>query len=43
MREFRLSGSVRGASSNGRPYREALCGTRWWLRLPAMLDEGWIA
>ena len=22
MREFRLSGSVRGASSNGRPYRE---------------------
>ena len=22
MREFRLSGSVRGALSNGRPYRE---------------------
>ena len=26
MREFRTSGSVRGAASNGRPYRERSAG-----------------
>jgi len=29
MREFRSYGSVRGAPSNGRPYREAGTGSYW--------------
>ena len=53
MREFRLSGSVRGASSNGRPYRErvahGLKGLRLGLRasvrarrkVPRMLQMDW--
>lgn len=29
MREFRTSGSVRGAASNGRPYRERCAASSW--------------
>ena len=31
MREFRLSGSVRGAVSNHRPYRDRISGKKWSL------------
>jgi hypothetical protein len=31
MRECRTSGSVRGALSNGRPYRDSKAHKLWWM------------
>ena len=39
MREFRTSGSVRGAASNGRPYRELISGAGRQLRQGCVVDE----
>ena len=40
MREFRTSGSVRGAASNGRPYRELIGGAGATGNSRATLPDG---